>query len=228
MKISDKTISFLKNVANINKSITILPGNIIRTMGPDKEIMMRVEIEETFDTTVRIFELSRLLGVVGMFQDPELEFGETSVTIKDNATGGKVKYMYAAEDVCPKPLTKDLPMNEADIAVEFDLSAKDFAAIMKAASILGVSDISVVGEDGNLKLVAHDKAVASTDNFSITLGSVENAGSFSLDFKVEKMKLIPSDYTVRISNKRISHFRSDDLNVDYWIGLEYTSSFDGK
>ena len=40
------------------------------------------------------------------------------------------------------------------------------------------------------------------------------------------MKILPGDYDVTISSKLISNFKHKDLNVQYWIALEKTSTFE--
>lgn len=211
----------MKNVAAINKSVHILPGNVIRTMGPEKEIMLKAEIAESFDKPIRIYELSRLLGVIEMFDEAEIELEDDFLIVKNTKGQGQVKYLYASVDASPKALTKDFPMT--DKAVEFTLTQKDLANILRAANILKVSDISIVGNGSTMSLVAHDKAVKSTDAYSIDLGPA--SGKFSLDLKVEKLKLIPTDYDVVISEKKIAHFSNAANKVDYWIGLEFSSTF---
>jgi hypothetical protein len=44
-------------------------------------------------------------------------------------------------------------------------------------------------------------------------------------FKAENLKLIPQDYTVKITSKGLSHFKGNQvIDVDYWIALEAKAS----
>ena len=40
------------------------------------------------------------------------------------------------------------------------------------------------------------------------------------NFKTENLKLLPDDYKVKIAEVGISHFKSKDRDVEYFIALE--------
>jgi hypothetical protein len=62
--------------------------------------------------------------------------------------------------------------------------------------------------------------------FSVTLDE-DNAqkGSFDLQFLIANLKLLQGDYTVNISSKLISHWKHNVQDVQYYIALENTSTF---
>jgi hypothetical protein len=53
----------------------------------------------------------------------------------------------------------------------------------------------------------------------------EADADFRMIFKTENLKLIAGDYNVQISSKGISHFKSTDMNLEYWIALESGSQY---
>jgi len=93
MKLSENTISVLKNFATINPSVLIKQGNTIATISPQRTILARATVEEEFPQQFAIYELAKFLGVLSLFKEPELEFGPQQVMI----TSGKqsVNYTYA-------------------------------------------------------------------------------------------------------------------------------------
>jgi hypothetical protein len=48
MKLSEKTLSLLKNFSGINQSILFKKGNKLRTISVMKNILAEVEVEEDF------------------------------------------------------------------------------------------------------------------------------------------------------------------------------------
>ena len=44
---------------------------------------------------------------------------------------------------------------------------------------------------------------------------------------IANLKMIPGDYAVEMSSKFISRFTHKEMNVQYWIALEKTSTFGG-
>ena len=56
--ISKETIDILKNFSSINKSIVIKPGNTIRTLSVNKNILASAKIEESISEQISIYALS--------------------------------------------------------------------------------------------------------------------------------------------------------------------------
>ena len=71
MKVSEKTINLLRNYANINQSIEFREGKLLKTVSPLNTILASVEVEEEFPRTFPIYELSRFLGTLSLFNDPD-------------------------------------------------------------------------------------------------------------------------------------------------------------
>ena len=81
MKLSKHTLNMLKNFSDINMSIEIKKGNVLRTVSVQKNILAQAELEDEFPKDFAIYELNRFLGAVSLFDDPELEFNAKSVNI---------------------------------------------------------------------------------------------------------------------------------------------------
>jgi len=59
MKLSKHTLNMLKNFSDINMSIEIKEGNILRTVSVQKNILAQAELEDTFPQDFAIYELNR-------------------------------------------------------------------------------------------------------------------------------------------------------------------------
>ena len=64
--ISKETIDILKNFSSINKSIVIKPGNTIRTLSVNKNILASAKIEESISEQISIYDLSSFLGCLSL------------------------------------------------------------------------------------------------------------------------------------------------------------------
>jgi len=95
---------------------------------------------------------------------------------------------------------------------------------LKAAAVYGVPDLSVIGENGVVKIVVRDKKNDTSNDYAVVVG--ETAASFCLNFKVENIKILPGSYNVTISSKLLSRFVSEDKNLVYYIALEPDSTYD--
>ena len=115
-----------------------------------------------------------------------------------------------------------------DIAVEFDLNQKDLLEVQKASAVLGLSDLCVQRNGETLELVALNKKTPSTNTYSIDIGDVdEDTPPFKFYFKVENMKMLSGDYSVKIAQSSVSQFCHKTLDLTYWIALESDSSYGG-
>ena len=83
----------------------------------------------------------------------------------------------------------------------------------------------MVGEAGVVKLVVRDKKNDTSNEYSVIVG--ETSDEFTLNFKVENIKILPGSYEVVISKKLLSRFTREDKNLVYYIALEPDSSYSG-
>lgn len=218
MKLSARTVQVLRNFASINPSIQFNEGNVLRTISPNKTMMAKAKLTDSFESDFAIYDLSRFLGVVSLFADPEFVIEERLVRIKSE--GRSVSYTFADPSTIVVPPNKDIAIDEYD--VEFDLTSEIFSEIMKAIGVMSFPELTVVGEVGKILLRATDTKNPSSDKYDITVGETDK--EFVAVFKTENLKIMSDNYRVGISSKGISHFESED--IEYWISIESTSRFE--
>ena len=64
-----------------------------------------------------------------------------------------------------------------------------------------------------------DKKNATSNTFSRTVGE-GNGSTFTMNFKIENLKVLDGNYTVAVSSKGISNFKNKDIDLEYFIALE--------
>jgi hypothetical protein len=217
MKIDTDTVNVLKNFAKINPSIVVQEGNVLKTISPTKTIMAKAKVKTDFDKRFAIYNLDRFISIVSTFTDPDFKFGDKSVDISDN--NRKTHYVYADETTVTKAPEREINLPSVDVT--FRLTNDNLRDVEKAAGILALPEIVVMGDGKNLYLQAADSKNPSGDVYSIQIGETDKA--FKAIFKAENIKIIPGDYDVNISSKGISHFVRDD--VEYYIAVESSSTF---
>lgn len=228
MNLSDNTLSVLKNFAAINSNIVFRTGNTIKTMAEAKNVLARANVSEVFpDREFGIYDLNEFLGVVGMFDEPELKFSDDMNSVSIAEGKRSVKYFFSDPSILTSP-SKDVNMPTAEVT--FTLTSDDLSTLRKAASTLGVSDVVVTGVEGGqtAKVIVTDVNDSTSNSFELELADVGRpAEAFSCVFNIGNFKIISGDYAVAISSKLISHFKNKDLDVEYWIALEKNSTFGG-
>jgi len=215
MKLSESTISILKNFASINQSILVRKGNKLRTISVMKNILAEAEVEETFQKDFAIYDLNQFLNGLSLHQDPELDFSnDTHVVIREGKR--RVKYFFADPEVIVSPPEKEISLPSRDICFQLEHSQLD--KLKKAAAVYQLNDLSVIGDAGVIRLVVRDKKNDTSNEYSIIVGETDQ--EFVYNFKVENLKIIPTNYDVVISSKLLSQFTNERYNIKYYIALE--------
>ena len=222
MKLSKHTINMLKNFSDINMSIEIKKGNLLRTVSVQKNILAQAELEDEFPQDFAIYELNRFLGAVSLFDNPEFQFNGKSANI--GTSKHSVDYVYCDPSMIVTPPEKNITFPDPE--VKFTLSQDALSQIMKASNVLGTPEIAVECESGNISVKALDVNNDSTDTFKVELEE-KSEHKFRFVFKTENMKMIPGNYDVEISSKGISHFSLQGQKLQYWIATESSSTFGG-
>ena len=221
MKLSDSTLTLLKNFSNINQSILFKQGKSLRTISVMKNILAEATINEELPKDFGIYDLNQFLNGLSLHNNPDLDFtNDNYVVIREGRS--RSRYFFADPNVivCPPEKTIDLPTED----VSFELKTETLEKLLKAAGIYQLPDLSVIGENGAVKLVVRDKKNDTSNDFAEVVGETE--GNFVFNFKVENIKLIPGSYDVVVSQKLLSKFTCREHDLTYYIALEPDSTYE--
>ena len=221
MKLSENTLTLLKNFSNINQSILFKQGTQLRTISVMKNILAEATINEELPKDFGIYDLNQFLNGLSLHNNPDLDFtNDNYVVIREGRS--RSKYFFADPNVIITPPEKSIELPTEDVT--FELKTEQLDKLLKAAGIYQLPDLSAIGEDGVVKLVVRDKKNETSNDFAVVVG--ETDGNFVLNFKVENIKLIPGSYDVVVSSKLISKFTCREHDLSYYIALEPDSSYE--
>lgn len=221
MQLSKETLNVIKNFSNINGSLMLKAGNKLATISEGKNVMAEVTITETFPSDFGIYDVHEFLGVTSLFDNTDLDFKEKYVLIADaNNTNSRIKYFAAGEGVVKAPpATIKFPQPD----VTFVLDANNLAMIQRTAGILKASDVTIQGDGNTLSVIVSDKKNDTSNAYTHALGTTSE--TFKAHLKVENLKMIPNDYEVSISKKKISRFKHTASDLTYYVAVESDSEF---
>ena len=220
MKLSDKTLSLLKNFSTINQSMLFKKGSKLRTVSVMKNILAEASIEEEFPRDFGIYDLNQYLNGLSLHNDPELNFeADNYVVIKEGRS--RSKYFFADPSVIITPPEDSITLPTEDVS--FQLSTEQLDKLLKAAAIYQLPDLCVEGGDGVVKVLVRDKKNDTSNDYSVIVGETDS--TFSFNFKVENIKILPGTYDVVCCQKNISRFTSKNYDLTYFIALEPDSTF---
>ena len=219
MYLSTETVSILKNFSTINQSILIKAGKKLRTMSVMKNILSEVDIDEEFGRDVAIYDLNQFLNCLSLIPGAEVNLDSNSIVITDGTNS--IEYRYSDPSVISAPPEKELKLPSED--VEVVLTEEHLDTVKKAAAVLQIPDVTLLGDGSKIYLTVRDKKNSGSNSYKIEVG--ESTSTFQFNLKVENLKLLTGDYDVVLSSKNLARFESHSRPLVYFIALEPDSTY---
>ena len=128
MKLSDITLSLLKNFSTINQSILFKQGSKLRTISVMKNIYAEASIGENLPKDFGIYDLNQFLNGLTLHNSPDLDFtNDGHVVIKEGRM--RSKYFFADPGVIVTPPDKEIEIPSVDVS--FELSTNQLDKLLK-------------------------------------------------------------------------------------------------
>lgn len=223
MKLSNDTLTILKNFAGINSGLEFKSGDQLATMSPGKTVLAKVKLKDSFPDSFCVYDLNQFLSVHSLFKDPEINFDEYNVIFQSGKS--KIKYRKTSKEMIITPPEKDLTL--PSVEVEFKLTEDVFASALKSASVLQSPNIAVESDGDKIYLTTFNAKDDSAHTNSTEVGD-GNGNNFKAVFLTENWKMIPGTYDVKISSRGLAEFNHTTQDVDYWIAIEAKESKFGE
>jgi hypothetical protein len=214
MKFSNDTLNVLRNFSSINPSVLFKPGQTVRTISPQKTVMAAATIAESVPTEAAVYDLSRYLATLQLFDEPEVQFGESKFTISSGRS--QLKYTYASPSMIISPPEKDIELPNPELSVK--LNWKTIDSVIKAAGVLSLGEVGFKAQETTVTMSAVDSKNPTADSFDVVIKDDYDGAPFNMIIKVDNLKLMPADYDVALSSRGMAHFKSE--NVQYWIAVQ--------
>ena len=217
MKFSERTLTILKSFSTINKSILMKPGDILKTVTPEKTLVASATIPDQIPSQACIYDLSRFLSILSLYKDPDVEFHDKYFMINDGRR--KTKYVYADISMIHAAPEKEIQLPSLDVVV--DVSWEDLQSVLKADGVLQFAEVAFVGTEGKIWLKAIDSNNQNSDDYGVEIGTTSD--EFKIIIKTDNLKLLPQDYKVSLCAKGISEFKGTDAT--YFVAIDTKSTY---
>jgi hypothetical protein len=225
MKLSNHTLSVLRNFATINPNILVQENtNQLKTISEYKNIMATADIDETINATFGIYDLNEFLAAVNLLTDPDFDFDSTMIQMHDSQRESSLTYICAASEILTYP-QKEIQNPEYEVTLT--IQQEVITGLKKAASVFGFDTFQIVkGKDSSDVLFrVCDVQNKSSNTYSEKVGEVNSEAAFNFDFLISNLKCIQDDYDVHLSSQYISCWETKRNAITYWIAMETTSSY---
>jgi hypothetical protein len=215
MKLSNETLSVLKNFAGINSGIEFKKGNKLTTISSGKTVLAKAILKDEFPQDFCVYDLNQFLNIHSLNKDTEIDFDEANIIFKSGRS--KAKYRKTAKEMIVTAPDKALSLPSVD--VEFTLTEEDYASILKSANILQSPNIAVESVGEKIVLTAFNAVDDSAHTNSIEVAA-GNGSKFKMVFLTENLKMISGSYDVEISSKGLASFKNKNVDIQYWVATE--------
>jgi hypothetical protein len=223
MKLSNETLTVLKNFSSINDGLEFKTGKTLRTISTGKSVLAQAVLNDTFPSDFCVHELNNFLAVHSLYKDPEIDFEGSNIIFKSGRN--KIRYRMSDRESIVIPPAKNIPLNDVDCS--FTLSKSDYDNILKSAGVLSSPHIAIQSDGEKIEIITFD-AVDDSANINSTYITEGNGKSFKIVFRTENIKLISGDYDIKVSFKGFVHFNNTKEDIEYWIAFEAAHSSTGE
>ena len=188
-------------------------------MSVAKNILVKASIQEEFEKVVAIYDLNQFLNCLSLIPGAEINLGDSSIPLSDGKHS--IDYRYSDPSVIAAPPDKQLTLPSEDVCVV--LTEDQLEAVKKAAAVLQIPDVSLIGDGDKIYLTVRDKKNTGSNSYRVEVGETEDV--FQFNMKVENLKLIAGDYDVIISARNLAFFTNHGRPVSYYVAMEPDSTF---
>lgn len=217
MILDEQTIAVLSNFQTINQSIVIKPGNRLRTMSPSESLMAQATVPAEFKDELYIYDLSKLLAILSLSKENNVYREEKDLIVEQ----GKSRVRYRLADPILIKAMSDGDLKFPAPEIEFNLPWSVLSNTVKAVQIFKANALVFAGDGKNLFVSAINTKIPDENSYSTEIGETDK--NFNCIIELEKLKVVASDYYVRISSKGLVHLKGEV--VEYFIAANNKSEF---
>jgi hypothetical protein len=230
MKLSQETLTILKNFASIEKRMEFLPGHALRTR--TGSVFVEAKVPEEFPdpkdvnrTEFGIYDISNLLNVLSLFDEPNIEFTESNLIITSANGTQEGRYGYAGQGSLgllkfPKKL-QPLP----DKVVEFTIPEEQLVRLQKAVSYLEKPEMKISSDGKTLKIGTGNHKNENSNSFSMSFEATTNKIKCNMWIAKEHLIMMKGSYKGWITPTYIMLKNTSGYDLTYYIGVEPNSTF---
>lgn len=225
MEVSDQTIEFLKNYADIQKTMMFYPGQHQQTVSVGEDFFSKVKLQENIPEEFGIYDLPQFISCLTFIDNPNLKFLDKHLMISDAAGIEAIKLPYADPDHIVKPAGT---LEKPEPIVTFTLSRSILTKIKKSSSILGLNDCVFKKQGNRFEVSVLDTEIDKEEDSQTWSRELDcevfSEKDFTFIFDISTFKMMDGDYEVTC-NAPLTHFRNLECDLEYWVAMHSTSIY---
>jgi hypothetical protein len=223
---SERTKIILRNFSKIKPSLLFKPGQELRTISPNQNMIGVARITETIPARFGIYDIKRLLRILSRYDDPVLIPHDDHLEIK-GAHASSGTYPCCSEQNILLPPERDYDIEH--LITSFELPNVDLQHVLQVLSISKHPEVLFVRKDNILAIESFDpRNKSGFPNPEPDLYHAELSNDEGLNFQARLDvtyldTLLPTDYRVSIvkvvNGNEFAIFESEQ-DIKYYVELK--------
>jgi len=227
MKLSKETLEILSSFKDINQSIVVYPGNMIRTKSEDNRIVAEAIVDESFDREFAFYSIKGFLDAHNIIGSPDLIFSqEDFVLLKDGRS--ELKYYYSNPEFITAP-DQNKVYQIKSTAISFELSQIQLTKMMRMTTF--DSDrthwyVNFIGDESEIHLQIQHKDDPTMPSYDTVVGETEH--TFCIKTLLDSFSFINGSYEIHIAVEKVFALEAKNTarNLRYLMALSPDSTFE--
>lgn len=212
MKLSKDTLSYLKHFSTISPNFLFKKGAQQITIAGSKNRVVQATLDTRFPFNFPIRDLGGFLKAVSNFDDPEITFTKSQLTISGKDGEIHFKPVERKGLILPR---KEINFPKAD--VEFEISSTQYSTLMGSLKKHNFYFLYLEGDGRSIK-ARTTPAYRGEYVYEQFLGKTNK--KFSFKFRVSTLVCPIDDYKISISSKGIARFKSKNCDYISYAAIE--------
>lgn len=225
MKMSKKTIDVFKYFSSLSPSILVREGKVLRARNGAKTIAAKAILDDSFPEEFVIYSIPEFLKTINLFNEPEIEFNETHMIIKEGNL--KVRYMYANRELYQNaPTNEDFVPANVKWGLVLTLDKTELMNIQKSSNVLNLNTVSFT-QSG---IVVYNDKNKDSNNFKMNYSSElvftgEYPEQFEINFPTENLDVYEGNYELDFfcSSRTGVKLTNKEDSVTIWLASNPSS-----
>jgi hypothetical protein len=209
MRLSPLTLKLLKSFVSINPCIHVKPGPMLETISPAQSILAFAKTDQEFPAEIVLHDVQRLLGILGVFKEPEIKFDEKFLIISDGTQNVRIVYADPGLIVTVEDNHRNLHKNFTPNA-EFEIDENSLSLVRQSQAILRLPEYLIKADGKNIIFGTFQSINPGGDFYGMNVGKTKSTCKVAIP--AENLKILPGSYKVGIN----THGNSK------WVGPEAT------
>lgn len=225
MNLSEKSLSLLKSLSKVSKSVYLTAGRVQRAASPNSTVVCEVTLDDELPADFGVYDMNALLNFIKGCSEPDIEFTPKTVSITDK-TGWKAVFAASSKELINTVDTMD-DIDNDPIVLVFDLPVETLKRMIDIATVNSLPQIGIIDTPDGIIMKAFEKDVNGSNCITVPLTTEKKDVGLCVKTpfitSTVNLKIEGDSYRVMIAEMGFARFESLTTGRRYVVSTEMES-----